>query len=85
MTKSDWVFEFDLERCFSNIDVKGVSKALRKELVPESWISKFEFLNMMPVRNPTDLEEDMREDNERNKWYEYKDLDPLALYNNFGG
>jgi len=70
VTKADWVFEFDLERCFSNIHIKGVSKALRIAKVPEGWISKFEHLNMVPVGNPADLRWDTKETNERNKFIE---------------
>jgi hypothetical protein len=67
VTKADWVYEFDLERCFPNIHIKGVSKALRKAKIPEGWINKLEYLNMVPVDNPEDLREDTKEDNEWNK------------------
>lgn len=67
VTRADWVFEFDLERCFPNIHIKGVSKSLRKAKVPEGWINKFEYLNMVPVDNPLDLRTDTKETNEWNK------------------
>lgn len=66
--KSDWIFEFDLKRCFDNISVKGISKALRKEKVPQHWISKLEYLNMTPVQNPLKLKWDMKEANAYNKY-----------------
>jgi len=65
--KADWVYEFDLERCFPNIGVKTVSKALRRNEVPEGWITKFENLNMIPVQNPDMLQGSVNEANEMNK------------------
>lgn len=62
------MFEFDLERCFSNIEVKGVSKALRQAKVPEGQIIKLEYLNMVPVVNPMDIRKDTTEENELNKY-----------------
>jgi len=66
--KSDWVYEFDLSRCFSNIHIKAVSKALRKAGTPQGLISKLELLNLSPVKNPWMLRMDTKETNEWNKW-----------------
>lgn len=68
VTKADWVYEFDLSRCFSNIHIKAVSKALRKAKVPEKVIIKLEELNLTPVTNPGELRTDTKETNEWNKW-----------------
>lgn len=68
VTKASWVYEFDLERCFPNIHVKGVSKALRAANIPESVIQRLEHVNMVPVANPEKLRDDTQEQNELNKW-----------------
>lgn len=65
--KADWVYEFDLERCFPNLGVKTVSKALRRNGVPEGWVQKIEQLNMVPVQNPNLLQGEVNEANELNK------------------
>jgi len=74
--KTDWIYEFDLERCFPNIEVKSVSSVLRKAEVPYGWINKFEYLNMIPVGNTDDLAPDTKEENEYNKYLlkEFGDL-----------
>lgn len=58
------MYEFDLSRCFSNIHIKAVSKALRKAKVPQGLISKLELLNLSPVVNPGKLRTDTKETNE---------------------
>lgn len=62
------MYEFDLSRCFSNIHIKAVSKALRVAKIPEGLISKIELLNLSPVSNPSKLRKDTKETNEWNKW-----------------
>jgi len=68
VTKADWVYEFDLSRCFPNIHIKAVSKALRKAQVPQQLIYKLERLNLSPLKNPESLLFETKETNEWNKW-----------------
>lgn len=69
--KADWVYEFDLKRCFPNIRVQTVSNALRRNEVPEGWVQKFQALNMTPVQNASKLKAEVLEANELNKKLEH--------------
>jgi retron-type reverse transcriptase len=88
VTNSDWIYEFDLSRCFPNIHIKGVSKALRAAKVPQQLINKLETLNLTPVANPGSLRNDTKEGNERTKYYKHlfdtnKPINKVGSLSNF--